>query len=33
MKFSAGGEPFKMKYVWQALSDWSTWLASKHSPV
>ncbi|TBU34600.1 MFS general substrate transporter [Dichomitus squalens] len=27
MKFSAGGESFKMKYVWQALSDWNTWLA------
>ncbi|EJF66980.1 MFS general substrate transporter [Dichomitus squalens LYAD-421 SS1] len=27
MKFSAGGESFKMKYVWQALSDWTTWLA------
>ncbi|PIL31644.1 MFS general substrate transporter [Ganoderma sinense ZZ0214-1] len=27
MKFSAGGELFKMKYVWQALTDWNTWLA------
>nr|VWO94410.1 Uncharacterized protein [Ganoderma boninense] len=27
MKFSAGGEPFKMKYVWQAFSDLNTWLA------
>ena len=30
MKFSAGGESFRMKYVWQALSDWNTWLASRH---
>ncbi len=29
MKFSAGGESFKMKYVWQSLVDWKTWLASK----
>ncbi|OBZ79581.1 hypothetical protein A0H81_00866 [Grifola frondosa] len=27
MKFSAGGESFKMKYVWQSLSDWKTWIA------
>ncbi|KAI0080273.1 MFS general substrate transporter [Panus rudis PR-1116 ss-1] len=27
MKFSAGGEKFKMKYVWQSLADWKTWLA------
>ncbi|KAI0800960.1 MFS general substrate transporter [Fomes fomentarius] len=27
MKFSAGGESFKMKYVWQSLVDWKTWLA------
>ncbi|KAI0756700.1 MFS general substrate transporter [Daedaleopsis nitida] len=27
MKFSAGGESFKMKYVWQCLVDWKTWLA------
>ncbi|KAH9944122.1 MFS general substrate transporter [Epithele typhae] len=27
MKFSAAGEPFKMKYIWQALADWKTWLA------
>ncbi|KAJ8474468.1 hypothetical protein ONZ51_g7199 [Trametes cubensis] len=27
MKFSAGGERFKMKYVWQSLADWKTWLA------
>lgn len=29
MKFSAAGEPFKMKYVWQALADWKTWFACK----
>ncbi|KAK7694902.1 hypothetical protein QCA50_002090 [Cerrena zonata] len=27
MKFSAGGEPFKFKYVWQSLQDWKTWVA------
>ncbi|KAF8877869.1 major facilitator superfamily domain-containing protein [Infundibulicybe gibba] len=27
MKFSAGGEVFKMQYVWQSLCDWKTWLA------
>ena len=29
LKHSAGGESFKMKYVWQSLKDWKTWLASK----
>ena len=29
MKFSAGGESFKLKYVWQSLTDWKTWLASE----
>ena len=29
MKFSAGGESFKMRYVWQSLTDWKTWVASK----
>lgn len=28
MKFSAGGESFKWKYVKQSLTDWKTWLAS-----
>ena len=28
MKFSAGGEKFKMKYVMQSLRDWKTWVAS-----
>lgn len=28
MKFSAGGEKFKMKYVLQSLRDWKTWVAS-----
>ena len=32
MKFSAGGEKFKMKYVWQSLADWKTWLASESYP-
>ncbi|OJT10069.1 hypothetical protein TRAPUB_13425 [Trametes pubescens] len=27
MKYSAGGETFKMKYVWQSLTDRQTWLA------
>ncbi|CAL1695329.1 unnamed protein product [Somion occarium] len=27
MKYSAGGESFKMKYVWQSLADWKTWVA------
>ncbi|TFK88000.1 MFS general substrate transporter [Polyporus arcularius HHB13444] len=26
-KYSAGGESFKAKYVWQSLADWKTWLA------
>lgn len=29
LKHSAGGESFKMKYVWQSLKDWKTWLASE----
>ncbi len=29
MKYSAGGETFKMKYVWQCLTDRQTWLASE----
>ena len=29
MKFSAGGEKFKFKYVKQSLLDWKTWVASK----
>ncbi|CDO73521.1 hypothetical protein BN946_scf185013.g156 [Trametes cinnabarina] len=28
MKFSAGGERFKMKYIWQSLTDWTTWLGT-----
>ncbi|KAJ3558531.1 hypothetical protein NM688_g873 [Phlebia brevispora] len=27
MKFSAGGEKFKIKYVWQSIKDWKTWVA------
>ncbi|KAF9015501.1 MFS general substrate transporter [Cyathus striatus] len=26
-QFSAAGEQFRMKYVWQSLSDWKTWIA------
>ena len=29
MQFSAGGESFNKKYIWQCLVDWKTWLASK----
>ncbi|KAH7917772.1 MFS general substrate transporter, partial [Leucogyrophana mollusca] len=27
MQYSAGGEKFKMKYIWQSLKDWKTYLA------
>ncbi|KAI0814876.1 MFS general substrate transporter [Irpex lacteus] len=27
MKHSAAGESFKMKFVWQSLRDWKTWVA------
>ncbi|KAN0100516.1 Major facilitator superfamily domain containing protein [Tylopilus felleus] len=27
MQFSAGGEQFKIKYVWQSLKDWKTYTA------
>ncbi|OSX67374.1 hypothetical protein POSPLADRAFT_1130525 [Postia placenta MAD-698-R-SB12] len=33
MKFSAGGESFKWKYVKQSLTDWKTWLASIDGPL
>ncbi|KAJ8520100.1 hypothetical protein ONZ45_g3024 [Pleurotus djamor] len=26
-QFSAGGEKFSLKYVWQSLTDWKTWVA------
>lgn len=29
MKFSAAGESFNMRYVWQSLRDWKTWIASE----
>ena len=29
MKFSAGGESFKMRYVWQSLKDVKTWVVSR----
>lgn len=29
MQFSAGGEQFKTKYVWQSLKDWKTYIASE----
>lgn len=32
-KLSAGGESFKMKYVWQSLKDWKTWIASESPPL
>ena len=28
MQHSAGGEKFHIKYVWQSLLDWKTWVAS-----
>jgi MFS family permease len=28
MQFSAGGEKFQAKYIWQSLRDWKTWIAS-----
>jgi MFS family permease len=28
MQFSAGGEKFQAKYIWQSLRDWKTWVAS-----
>ena len=31
MKFSAAGETFHMKYIWQALADKKTWLACKYT--
>ncbi|KAF8846262.1 MFS general substrate transporter [Paxillus ammoniavirescens] len=27
MQFSAGGESFKLKYLWQSLTDWKTYVA------
>ncbi|KAF4573040.1 hypothetical protein EYR36_007550 [Pleurotus pulmonarius] len=27
MQFSAGGEKFSSKYIWQSLKDWKTWVA------
>lgn len=27
-QFSAAGEQFKMKYIWQSFADWKTWLGS-----
>lgn len=29
MQFSAAGEPFKRKYIWNSLMDWKTWIASR----
>lgn len=33
-QYSAAGENFKMKHIWQSLSDWKTYLTSRpaHSP-
>ncbi|KAF8898875.1 major facilitator superfamily domain-containing protein [Infundibulicybe gibba] len=33
MMFSAGGEAFKMRYIWQSLCDWKTWLSSDDGPL
>lgn len=27
-QFSAAGEKFQAKYLWQSLTDWKTWLSS-----
>lgn len=27
MQFSAGGEVFKVKYIWASLKDWKTYVA------
>lgn len=27
-QFSAAGEKFKIKYLWQSISDWKTWVGS-----
>lgn len=32
-QLSAGGEAFKLKYVWQALSDKKTYIASEEDVV
>lgn len=29
-QFSAAGEKLKMKYIWQSLLDWKTWLGSAY---
>jgi len=29
MRMSAAGEKYNKKYIWQSLSDWKTWVASK----
>lgn len=28
-RHSAGGEDFKMKYIWQSFRDWKTWVGSE----
>lgn len=30
MQYSAGGEKFNIKYIWQSLRDWKTWVASEY---
>jgi len=27
-QYSAGGEKLRLKYIWQSLRDWKTWVAS-----
>ena len=31
MQFSAGGEKFEVKYIWQSLKDWKTYVASEQN--
>ncbi len=28
-RHSAGGEKFRLKYIWQSLTDWQTWVGSE----
>ena len=32
-QFSVSGEAFSIKYVWESMMDWKTWVSSKSSVV
>lgn len=32
-QFSAAGEQLKLRYIWQSLADWKTWLCSAYSRI